>query len=192
MKHITGGLIKQVPFHVLIAFVLSGCVNNGKVLQLEHSNFTGEIATDQNLIFTFAENLVPDSLLNTWDTTAYLTFSPAVHGKYKWSAPNELTFSPLAPFAASTDFEATLAENLTRHLKDKPSLPKDRSVKFHTPYLLLSTAQVFYTRSQQMAGNIEVRVNLNFNCKVQPAELNSHLHLFVNEKEFLKISKVSV
>lgn len=183
MKHITGGLIKQVPFHVLIAFVLSGCVNNGKVLQLEHSNFTGEIATDQNLIFTFAENLVPDSLLNTWDTTAYLTFSPAVRGKYKWSAPNELTFSPLAPFAASTDFEATLTENLIRHLKDKPSLPKDRSVKFHTPYLLLSTAQVFYTRSQQMAGNIEVRVNLNFNCKVQPAELNSHLHLFVNEKE---------
>ncbi|HUM46995.1 MAG TPA: MG2 domain-containing protein, partial [Chitinophagales bacterium] len=55
--------------------------------------------------------------------------------------------------------------------------------KFHTPYLALGTAQVFYSISQQMEGAVEVRMNLNFNCKVQPGELNKRLHIFVNEKE---------
>lgn len=183
MKHIKSGLSGHAHFLILFLLVYTGCTNNSNVLKLEHSNFTGEIATDQNLVFTFAENLVPDSLLNQWDTTAYLTFSPAVRGKFKWSATNELTFSPLAPFAPSTDFEATLTDNLTRHLLQKRSLPEEKTVRFHTPYLLLSTAQVFYSRSQQAAGNVEVRINLNFNCRVQPAELNKRLHLFVNEKE---------
>ncbi|MGB3075492.1 MAG: MG2 domain-containing protein, partial [Chitinophagales bacterium] len=183
MKHIQKDLVTLLTGIVLFAIIMAGCTQNGNVLKLEHSNFTGEIATDQNLVFTFAENLVPDSLLNQWDSTAYLTFNPAVHGKFKWSAPNELTFSPSLPFAPSTDFEATLTDNLTKYVLNKPSLPKEKSLKFHTPYLLLSTAQVFYALSQQSAGAVEVRINLNFNCKVNPAELNKRLHLFVNEKE---------
>ncbi|MEO6168088.1 MAG: MG2 domain-containing protein, partial [Chitinophagales bacterium] len=183
MKSIQNTLLTLATGIILLSLLTSGCTHTGKLLKLDHANFTGEIATDQNLVFTFASNLVPDSLLNQWDTTNYISFTPSVRGKFKWNTTNELTFSPAEPFAPSTDFEATLTNNLTNHATEKPTLPKDKTLKFHTPYLLLGTAQVFYAISQQMAGAVEVRMNLNFNCKVQPAELNKRLHIFINEKE---------
>lgn len=171
-----------IGFLVVWSVFMAGC-HNGNVLKIKHTNFSNEIASDQNLVFTFAQNLVSDSLLNEWDTTAYLSFAPAVAGKFKWSGTNELTFSPLAPFAPSTDFEARLTEKLTKHLLQKPDLPKENKLTFHTPYLLLATAQVFYAVSRQSPGAIEVRLNLNFNCAVQPAELSKRLHILVNQKE---------
>jgi uncharacterized protein YfaS (alpha-2-macroglobulin family) len=176
--------LKQfVPAYFVMALLWTGCKNSGNLLQLDHSNFVDEIATDQNLVFTFTSDLVPDSMLNEWDTTGYISFTPAVRGKFKWNAPNELTFSPSEPFAPSTDFEGTLTDNLTNHLAQKLSLPKESNIRFHTPYLMLGTAQVFYAMSQQMTGLVEVKMNLNFNCKVLPAALNKNLRISVNEKE---------
>ncbi|HUM48124.1 MAG TPA: hypothetical protein PLD84_14435, partial [Chitinophagales bacterium] len=91
MKSIQCSLLAAVSGIFLLPLLITGCTNTGNVLTLDHSNFTGEIATDQNLVFTFTSNLVPDSFLNQWDTTAYISFKPAVKGKFKWNAPNELT-----------------------------------------------------------------------------------------------------
>lgn len=173
----------QVPYILILAFTFSGCRNQGNILQLDHSNFTDEIATDQNLVFTFTSELVPDSLLNEWDTTAYITFTPGVRGKFKWSAKNEITFSPSEPFAPSTDFEAVLTGKLTNHVENKPALPKEKTLRFHTPYLMAGDVQVFYAFSQQLQGAVAVKMNLNFNCKVQPAELNKRMRVLVDDKE---------
>jgi hypothetical protein len=161
----------------------TGCTYNGNVIKVDHTNFTDEIVPDQNLVFSFVNTLAPDSLLNQWDTTAYISFTPAVKGKFKWSSPTELIFSPLEPFAPSTEFTASLSPELTKHSKEKPALPKENTIKFHTPFLTMATAQVFWALSSQNAGAVEVRLNMNFNCKVKPADLNKRLHVFVNEKE---------
>ena len=143
MIKILCSLKKFIPAYFVMALLWTGCKNNGNLLQLDHSNFVDEIATDQNLVFTFTSDLVPDSMLNEWDTTRYISFTPAVRGKFKWNAPNELTFSPSEPFPPSTDFEATLTDNLTNHLAQKTSLPKESNIRFHTPYLMLGATQVF-------------------------------------------------
>jgi hypothetical protein len=160
-----------------------GCTNLSNVLKLDHTNFTEEIVPDQNLSFTFASDLVPDSLTQKWDTLPYIKFTPEVKGKFRWNAPNELIFSPAEPFAPSTDFTAELTGNLLKHSPQKRGLPKDRIVKFHTPYLMLGNAQFFYALSQKNPGAVEIRANVVFNCKVKPADLKSKLHVLVNEKE---------
>ncbi|MCY7409026.1 MAG: alpha-2-macroglobulin family protein [Chitinophagales bacterium] len=165
------------------ALYFTGCVNNANQLKLDHTNFTAEISPEQNLSFTFATDLVPDSLLLQWDTTEYIKFSPAIKGKFKWNTARELIFSPAAPFAPSTDFVAELTPNIFNHSKIKFQLPKEKTFTFHTPYLMMAGAQFFWALSQKNPGAVEVRMNINFNCKVEPAALKKYLHVFVNEKE---------
>ncbi|MFI5134279.1 MAG: alpha-2-macroglobulin, partial [Chitinophagales bacterium] len=167
---------------LLVFFALS-CTNLSNTLKLDHTNFTQEIVPDQNLSFTFASDLVPDSLTQKWDTVPCIKFTPAVNGKFKWDSPNELIFSPEQPFPESADFTAELTDHLFSHSKTKMVLPKEKLLKFHTPYLMLGNAQMFYMLSQKNPGAVEIKTNVVFNCKVKPADLKSKLHLFVNEKE---------
>src|SRR6185295_16141768 len=134
--------LKSVFALSVVALSFTRCANTGNLLKLDHTNFTEEIATDQNLSFSFTSDLVPDSLLQQWDTTQYISFSPAVRGKFKWNSPKELIFSPSETFAPSTDFTAQLTKNLFNHSKRKLQLPKEKAVKFHTPYLLMANAQL--------------------------------------------------
>lgn len=174
----------HITFSAVVSLCLFffNCAHTGK-LKLEHTNFTSEIATDQNLSFSFSTDLVPDSLLQQWDTTEYIAFSPGVRGKFKWNSPRELIFSPSETFAPSTDFTAELTKNLLNHSKAKLQLPRERTVKFHTPYLLMANVQLFWAASQKNPGAVEVRANIVFNCKVEPNALFKKLHILVNEKE---------
>ncbi|MBA3647305.1 MAG: alpha-2-macroglobulin family protein [Chitinophagales bacterium] len=168
-----------------IILFINGCHYSQNFIRLERTNFTGEIGRDQNLVFTFSTNMVPDSLLNKWDTTVYIQFIPIVKGKYKWTASNELTFSPYALFSPSTDFEAIFTKKLLFYFKERISLPEQNKIAFHTPYLTLTTPQIFWATSLQNPGTAETRINLNFNSPVLPAEVNKRLHIYVNQKSVL-------
>jgi hypothetical protein len=101
-----------------------------------------EIDPHQNLVFSFDESVVPASQANRWDTTQYVRFEPAIKGKFKWiNEGRELVFSPLEPFQPSTAFAATLHAASLPLGKQKLTLSRPR---FHTPFLALSGAQVFY------------------------------------------------
>ena len=90
------------------------CACKGNKVDISSRNFQDEIAQQQNLTFTFSHDLVGDTLLDKWDTTHYLEFEPKVRGKFKWTAANELTFSPDAGFAPSTDYKAEVTGEITR------------------------------------------------------------------------------
>ena len=69
------------------AIILIGCLflfscNGKNDVQVTSTNFNGEIEQQQNLEFTLNKELVPDSLLNVWDSTAYIEFSPKVKGLF--------------------------------------------------------------------------------------------------------------
>lgn len=131
-----------------------------------------EIDPYSNLVFTFDEKVVDEGQLNRWDTTRYVTFSPSVRGKFKWTGDRELTFSPLEPFRPSTVFNASLRSQAMPSGKQK--LPLNRA-KFHTPYLQMGAPQAFYGRSARATGTAELRANLVFNYPVRPADLRSRL-----------------
>jgi len=134
-----------------------------------------EIDPYQNLVFNFEEPVVPASQAGRWDTTRYVQFEPAIRGKFKWlNDGRELVFSPLEPFRPSTAFSASLRPAALPSGKQKITLSR---AKFHTPFLQLGGAQVFYGRSSRAAGTAEMRANMLFNYPVRPADLRSRLRL---------------
>ncbi|MGI4862679.1 MAG: alpha-2-macroglobulin family protein [Janthinobacterium lividum] len=134
-----------------------------------------EIDPTQNLTFAFDEPVVPAGQNARWDTTQYVQFQPAIKGKFKWvNEGRELVFSPLEPFRPSTVFNASLRTATLPSGKQKLTL--DRT-KFHTPFVQMSGAQVFYGRSKRAAGTAEMRANVLFNYAVRPSDLRPKLRL---------------
>jgi uncharacterized protein YfaS (alpha-2-macroglobulin family) len=134
-----------------------------------------EIDPTQNLVFSFDEPVVPASQAGRWDTTRYVQFEPAIKGKFRWvNDGRELVFSPLEPFRPSTAFSAKLRSAALPSGKQKLTLARS---KFHTPFLEMKGAQVFYGRSNRASGTAELRANVLFNYPVRPADLRSRLHL---------------
>jgi hypothetical protein len=134
-----------------------------------------EIDPTQNLVFSFDEPVVPASQAGRWDTTRYVQFEPAIKGKFKWvNDGRELVFSPLEPFRPSTAFSANLRSAALPLGKQKLTLARS---KFHTPFLEMTGAQVFYGRSNRASGTAELRANVLFNYPVRPADLRARLHL---------------
>ena len=153
---------------------------NQSLITVEHTNFGEEIELQQNLIFTFNTDLVPDSLLNTWRTESYITILPKVEGKFKWIGKNELQFSPNYRFEPSTDYEASLSEVLTKY-SDKKKLGGDSSVfHFHTPYLQLNNVTIFWAKNALNPAANEVRIAGEFNYPVDIADLKNKLQLTID------------
>ncbi|MBD0257489.1 MAG: hypothetical protein ICV83_17375 [Cytophagales bacterium] len=173
----------QYLFWLALAPLWLACSSNK--VEVRNRNFAEEIAQQQNLIFTFNHDLVADSLVGRWDSAAYVAFEPAVRGKFKWTAANELMFSPDLGFRPSTDYRATLTDDVLRHAattgeKKSLSLPEEKGFAFHTPYLDLVNTDMFWSKSA--AGVIELHFNLNFNYKVNPAEVGSRLTVQIGGK----------
>ncbi|PSR56958.1 hypothetical protein AHMF7605_27420 [Adhaeribacter arboris] len=170
---------QSLPVWSLIVFCfLFSCQNKSNELQLESKNFEEQIESAQNLVFTFNKELATATQLQKWDTVAYITFTPAVKGRFKWTTPNELVFSPLQPFAPSTDFQAEFTQKLVQHSPEKHSLPAGQSIRFHTPYLDLENARAFWTQNETNPAELEARLDLNFNYPVVRALLKNRIRVY--------------
>ncbi|GAB3204613.1 alpha-2-macroglobulin [Pontibacter aydingkolensis] len=150
---------------------------------MEGKNFDQEIAREQNLVFTFDKDLVGDSLLNKWDTTTYIAFWPQIPGKYKWTAPNELIFSPDKPFAPATNYKAELSENLLIRSPTKYKIPAGQGFTFHTPYLRLHQVKSYWVANENNPNQLEASLLLDFNYPVLFQELREHLRVYAGNKE---------
>jgi uncharacterized protein YfaS (alpha-2-macroglobulin family) len=161
---------------ILLCFSLlfNACSSLNEV-RIAGTNFTGEISQSQNLVFTFNKDLVSKGDLNSWDSTQYVQFEPAVRGKFKWTAPNELIFSPIAGFSAATAYKAKLTGLLTEKVeKDKKYNVSTDPIDFHTPYLQLVETESWWTLSQEN-GRQEARLRLIFNYPVNGQNLAEKL-----------------
>jgi alpha-2-macroglobulin len=172
---------------------LSAC-STGNNLTITSKNFDTQIDLQQNLVFEFSHPLVPDSLLNAWDSTRYITFAPAVQGSFKWTSPTTLVFSPSTGFRANTDYKAELTQSLLANAaqreKKRVSMPSERAMSFHTPYLQLSGVESAWVRASQnvSAGAsasspaVELRLDLAFTYSVPPQSLTEHLQIAMDGK----------
>ncbi|MBC3541140.1 alpha-2-macroglobulin [Rufibacter sediminis] len=174
----------------VVLFQLSGCGGKSDELRLENRNFETEVAQEQNLVFTFDKRLVPDSLLNQWDTIPYLTFTPKIEGKFKWTAPDELVFSPAQALAPSTDYTTELTSRLVAHSSVALKIPAGQEVKFHTPYLHLNSAKAYWTQNENNPTQLEANLLFDFNYPVPFQKLRDKLKVFNGPQE-LPIELVS-
>ena len=127
-------LLKKAARILIPVSLMLSCSTENKV-SVTATNFETEIETLQNLAFTFDRDLAPDSVLNIWDTTAYLEFSPAINGAFKWVSSKELIFSPSSAFQSATEYTTQLNNELTRFSRVKTIVDDLEKFKLHTPYL---------------------------------------------------------
>lgn len=148
-------------------------------------NFEDEIQQTQNLTFTLNKNVGLPNHLNEWDSTQYVRFIPAVRGKFKWTAPNELVFSPTQAFEPATDYRAELTDDILNRSGDTNLRISGDDISFHTPYLQLIGTETWWTRSHE-TGKPTAKSQLNFNYGISSAEITPKLTVAV-ENKFLTV-----
>jgi alpha-2-macroglobulin len=169
----------SVSLLFIIASLLSLCTRKN-LIEVTQTSFKDEVATQENLKFTFNRPMVGDSLLNRWDSTTYLNFTPAVAGKFKWVSPTEVIFSPFQGFQPSTDYQASLNPQLSKLLGNKVPVNAANVLKFHSTYLRLEGADVFWSQDERRTN--QLRVNLNFNYNIFPASIDKLISAQVDGK----------
>ena len=166
---------------LIFLFLFNSCSSLNEI-RIAGTNFTDEISQSQNLVFTFNKDLVNESQLDSWDSTQYVQFEPAVKGKFKWTAPNELVFSPVGGFGSATAYKAKLTNLLLNHAdkEEKYNVTGD-PVNFHTPYLNLVEIESWWALSKE-SGRQEARLKLIFNYPVNAQNLAERLKLTLADK----------
>ncbi len=162
-----------LPLLVAVLF-LYAC--NNKQVALESTNATGEVQPLTNLEFRFSKSLMPDSLLaqqNGWDSTEYITFTPAIPGRFRWEYGDKLVFSPAQPMKPATTYTVKLNSLLLK----QSNYGKFEKVEtsFHTPLLQLQNSNVMWTTSSPEASTAQPQIDLEFNYPVDPVLLKDHL-----------------
>ncbi|HZH99889.1 MAG TPA: MG2 domain-containing protein, partial [Flavisolibacter sp.] len=162
-----------------IIFLFSCSTNK---VSLDYTNAKGEVPQLSNLVFRFNKGLFPDSLLNNWDSSDYVSFSPKIDGRFRWSSPDELVFSPAQPLLPATTYKAVIKEEVLRYSKfDKVETPGD--VQFHTSSLQLDNAQVTWVLHDEVSRTALPQVSLQFNYAVKADALKERIKLQVEGKD---------
>lgn len=157
--------------------IIVSCKPGAENIKIISQNFTDEIQQQQNLVFRFNKPLVSDSELNLWDTVQYISFTPEVKGMYRWSAADELTFSPTQPFLPATAYKATFNNAVLKysHARWQGSAP---AFDFHTPWLNTEAISIIWARAS--SGIPAVRAQVTFNYEIEKPETNDGFSVMLN------------
>ncbi len=161
-------------------FLLFNSCNHLPEVGIKSLGFGDEIEVLQNLFFEFDEELVFDGDLNKWESTTYLDFEPKIEGKFKWIGKKELVFSPSKPMRFANEYKAKLSENLLKRKKGKMGIDKNETIKFHTPYLKVKDAQVYFAKNKQ--NQKEARVLLELNGKYDAHNIKDEITILDGDR----------
>ena len=171
--------IKQLRFPIIIGIIFfSACKRSA--ITLDFTNAKGEVPQLGNLQFRFSSSLVKDSMLNVWDSTDYVSFDPAIVGKFRWESPDELIFSPSQPLSPATSYKAKIKSEVLRFSKYN-SVKGGDDINFHTPDLTLDNSQIIWLGE---TGTTAVpQVDLFFNYLINPDDLKDKLKIEIEGKQ---------
>ncbi|HEY1199479.1 MAG TPA: hypothetical protein VGE79_00790, partial [Niastella sp.] len=172
-------LFALITLGVVVLFVIAAC--NRSAVSLSYTNAKGEVQSLGNLVFRFDKSLVPDSLLNQWDSTEYISFEPKIQGRFRWEHPDELVFSPAQPLSPATSYQASLRGDLLDHSK-YGKLDKGEAISFFTPYLALDNSNVTWMLPDQHSTTAYPQVDLYFNYAISPAVIKDKMKLELGGK----------
>lgn len=170
----------KMTFSALVVLLIIGSCSLRNTINVTDRNFGEEIETRQNLVFKFDSDLVPDSLINIWDSTAYILFKPEVKGMFKWNSQRELVFSPTSEFKPATAYTAELTTDLLKKLASNKQLPAENTFKFHTPFLKVENLLTWWSIATDEPGMVKLQGNLLFNYDVDPMVIAKQLQLKIN------------
>src|SRR5215831_8966302 len=162
-----------------VTVVIFLCACNRSTVSLDYTNAKGEVQPLGNLVFRFDKPLISDSLLNIWDSSEYISFEPAIPGRFRWERPDQLVFSPSRPLTPATTFKATLKNSILQYSK-YGKISKGEDISFSTPYLQLDNSNVTWMEPEGNSNMPVPQVDLYFNYAVNPGTIKDKLKLALN------------
>ncbi len=154
---------------------------NRNLVGLDYTNAKDEVPALTNLIFRFDKPLVDDSLTNHWDSTRYISFEPAIPGKFRWEHPDELIFSPSIPLSPATSYRATLKSDVLQYSK-YDHFKNGENILFHTASLKLENTNAAWVLADENSHLALPQVDLYFNYPLDPLVLKDKMKLSVDGK----------
>ncbi|MBO0938225.1 alpha-2-macroglobulin family protein [Fibrella sp. HMF5335] len=167
---------------VLLCLLLTQCAHLSNTVQVTGRNFGEEIQQAQNLTFSFNKNVGPTT--SNWESTPYITFKPAIAGKFRWTSPSELVFSPETTFDPATNYRAELTNNIIKAAPDKGLSVSGEEIAFHTPYLQLASTETWWTRDRD-GGKPVAKSRLVFNYDLPAAEVSTRLQIQSDKQKLI-------
>jgi uncharacterized protein YfaS (alpha-2-macroglobulin family) len=172
--------ITTVYFPITIGiFFLCACNRNS--VKLDYTNAKGEVPQLENLVFRFSHSLAKDSMLNVWDSAEYVSFQPAIPGRFRWEGPDQLVFSPSRPLSPATSYKAKITSEVLRHSK-YGTVKDGENISFRTPDLALENVQVTWMLLDEQTRIPVPQLDLYFNYRVNPSTLKEKLRIEVDGK----------
>ncbi|MBT8387173.1 MAG: hypothetical protein KJO12_07155 [Ignavibacteria bacterium] len=160
---------------IIVLTLIKGCGPSNTV-KVDSFTPTGEVEKLTNFVVEFSEDLAPTDVQGKWLDEEFITFSPALSGKFKWTSDNTLLFSPDAPLDPIQDYTATINKQVLFNSNFSPDFD---NYEFHTPYFDVIKSDFFWTNIPHQSYKLSVQANMHFNYPVEPQSL----------KDFLEIKK---
>jgi len=160
---------------LLIIIIISGC-GTGNEVTIENFYPSGEVKNLATFKVEFSQDLAPSDMLDKWLEDEFITFEPAIQGKFKWITASELIFSPDFPLEPIQKYTAKINKNVLFNTEFSSDF---EDYEFHTPYFDAVKADFFWVNVPYEEYKITVQANLHFNYPVDPSQL----------KEFITIER---
>ncbi|MCW9094375.1 MAG: Ig-like domain-containing protein, partial [Ignavibacteriaceae bacterium] len=158
---------------LFLIVLLFGC-GPGNTVKVESFTPTGEIQNLTNFEIEFSEDLAPADVQDKWLDEEFVTFKPAISGKFKWTSPSTLVFSPDAPLEPIQSYTASINKNVLFKTNFSPDFDE---YNFHTPYFDVTKVDFFWTNIPYQNYKLSVQANIHFNYPVDPKSLREFLEV---------------
>ena len=162
-----------VFFLLVVLTLIKGC-GPGNTVFVDSFTPTGEVEKLTNFVVEFSEDIAPSDLQGKWLDEEFITFTPSIAGKFKWTSDNTLVFSPDAPLEPIQSYSATINESVLFNTDFSPDF---ETYNFHTPYFDVVKADFFWTNIPHQSYKLSVQANIHFNYPVEPQSLNEFLEV---------------
>jgi uncharacterized protein YfaS (alpha-2-macroglobulin family) len=154
---------------------------NRNIVNLDYTNAKEEVQPLGNLVFRFDKALMKDSLLNQWDSTPYISFVPAINGRFRWEQPDQLVFSPSKNLPPATSFQVKFNDELLQ-FSEFDKVGKAENLVFFTAPLKLGNSNTTWILTDESSNSAAPQVDLYFNYQVDPASLKDKLKITIDNK----------
>ncbi len=169
-------LIGNFTILFLFTIILFNCSsqNTVKIIEFEPQ---GKVERLTTFTVEFSEDLAPADMQHRWLDDEFIEFEPKIEGKFKWTSPSTLLFSPDFALKPIQKYEAKITKKVLFNSIYKPDFD---TYEFSTPDFEALRAEFFWTRLPDRDYTLTVKANMYFNYAVVPDQLKQYMDVLID------------
>ncbi len=180
-------LIRNFTILFAFTFILFSCGGQNTVYITEFEP-QGEVEQLTTFTIQFSENLAPLDKQGKWLDEEFVKFEPDIEGKFKWTSPSTLLFSPDFALKPIQDYSAKVTNKVLFNSIYKSDF---ETYEFSTKAFEVLKADFFWARIPNRDYTLTVKSNIYFNYAVVPDQLRKYLEVFIDDEEVKNYEIVS-